>query len=130
MRLTEIIPPPKDPQYCGRPEDWPVIERILGMELPKDYKDMLNTYGTGCFFEFCYPLTPFAPFDQSINLLSGDTMRLLRAYKAGREEFPQYSPPFPAFPSEPGLFPWNNRKRRYNILAERWKPTELDNSDL
>lgn len=106
MELAKIVSPPFRPEYNGRPEDWPVIERILGMRLPDDFKDLINTYGTGCFLQFICLLSPFAPFNSPFNLLSGDTIRLLRAYEEGRKEYPQYAPPFPAYPHSTGLFPW------------------------
>lgn len=105
MDLTKIVPPPGHPEFNGRPEDWGDVERTLGMELPDDYKKLVNIYGTGGFFEFIYPLTPFAP-NAAFNLLSRDTYRLLSAYEEGRNEYPQYSPPFHAYPHETGLFPW------------------------
>lgn len=103
--LERIISPPEHPTYNGSISDWDVIERILEMKLPADFKQLINVYGTGCFGKFFYPLSPFAPFDTSINLLSG-TRQLLSLYKSGQKEFPQYSPPFPAYPRESGLFPW------------------------
>jgi hypothetical protein len=106
MDLATIIPPPSRPVYNGRPEDWATIEGILEMELPDDYKKLINTYGTGCFLDFIYPLSPFAPFYVAFNLLSGGTMQFLSAYEAGRKEFPEYTPPFPAYPHKRGLFPW------------------------
>jgi hypothetical protein len=104
--LIQIIPLPMLPVYNGNDSDWPVIERILEMRLPVDFKKLINAYGTGCFLEFLYPLSPFAPFDTSLNLMSGATRQRLSAYKAGQKEFPQYSPRFPAYPHESGLFPW------------------------
>ena len=106
MNLTKIIPPPKRPVYNGESEDWNLIERILEMQLPADYRILVNVYGTGSFLKFLYVLSPFAPFDTSLNLLSGATKQRLSAYKSGQKEFPQYSPPFPAYPDESGLFPW------------------------
>jgi hypothetical protein len=76
------------------------------MTLPADFKRLINTYGVGSFLNFIYPLSPFAPFDAAINLLSGSTLQRLRAYRSGQDEFPQYSPPFPAYPHKFGLFPW------------------------
>ncbi|HEX4349858.1 MAG TPA: SMI1/KNR4 family protein [Verrucomicrobiae bacterium] len=106
MILTQIVPPPVHPTYNGRAEDWDVIQRILEVQLPDDFKKLINIYGTGCFLRFLYLLSPFAPFDTSLNLLSGDTKQLLSNYKSGQKQFPQYSPPFPVYPHESGLFPW------------------------
>jgi hypothetical protein len=106
MKLADIIAPPAHPAFIGRDEDWELIERILAMNLPADYKKLVNIYGTGSFLKFLYVLSPFAPFDTSLNLLSGATKQTLAAYREGQKEFPQYSPPFSAYPDKTGLFPW------------------------
>lgn len=104
--LIQIIPVPKPAVYYGNDSDWQVIEKILEMKLPVDFKKLINLYGTGCFLSFLYPLSPFAPFATSLNLLSGATKQLLAAYRSGLEEFPQYMPVYPAYPQESGMFPW------------------------
>lgn len=104
--LIQIIPTPTPPSYDGRESDWPVIESILELRLPEDFKKLVAVYGTGCFLQFLYPLSPFAPFNTSLNLLSGATKQRLVAYRSGQDEFPQYTPTFPTYPHESGLFPW------------------------
>lgn len=106
MTLTQIIAPPKHPAYNGRMQDWGVIERILEMKFPSDFKKLIHVYGTGCFLGFLHPLSPFAPLRTALNLLSGATTQRLSAYESGQKEFPEYSPPFPAYPHVSGLFPW------------------------
>jgi len=104
--LIQIIPPPTPPVHKGSDPEWQVVERILEMKLPADFKKLINLYGAGCFLKFLCPLSPFAPFETSLNLLSGSTKRILSSYRSGREEFPQYSPEYPAYPHTSGLFPW------------------------
>ena len=104
--LVIAVPPPKCPAYSGTPAAWDVIEQILEIQLPQDYKKLINSYGTGCFLNFLSPLSPFAPFSTNLNLLSGDTKQLLSSYASGRKEFPEYSPPFEGYPLPGGLFPW------------------------
>ena len=104
--LIQIIPPPTPPVYSGCDSDWSAIERILEMRLPADFKKLVSVYGTGCFLQFLYPLSPFAPFDTSLNLLSVETKQRVSYYRSGRDEFPQYVPNFPAYPEKSGLFPW------------------------
>jgi hypothetical protein len=106
MNLKKIVPAPKYPQHNGSPKDWGVVERILDFQLPDDYKKLINLYGAGCFVNFIYPLSPFAPFRVSFNLLSGTTKQTLNSYESGQKEFPEFSPPFPVYPHKPGLFPW------------------------
>lgn len=107
MDLQKIIPPPKHPKYNGSPDDWGRVERNLGVKLPDDYKTLINLYGTGGFLEFVYPLSPFAPASLSFNL-PGAVKQTLSSYESGQKEFPEFSPPFPAYPHESGLFPWAN----------------------
>ena len=106
MDITDIVAPPECKREFGSPSDWSLVEGIIEMKLPKDFKWLINCYGTGCFSKFIYPLSPFAPFKTSLNMLSGETKQLLSAYAAGQKEFPQYAPPFPVYPKESGLFPW------------------------
>jgi hypothetical protein len=106
MDLKDIVAPPGRPSYAGSSDDWPLIERILGLELPSDFKKLVNSYGAGGFSRFLFPFSPFAPFTTDFNLLSGGTRQILSAYKEGRSAYPEYSPPFDAYPSKPGLFPW------------------------
>jgi hypothetical protein len=103
--LLIAVPAPQCPVYSGAPSEWGLVERILEIELPADYKNLINSYGTGSFLNFLSPLSPFAPFSTSLNLLS-DGKALLSAYQSGRKEFPEYSPPFEAYPHSGGLFPW------------------------
>jgi hypothetical protein len=106
MDIEYIITPPERPSYAGRPDDWPLVEQVLEIELPPDFKKLLNSYGIGAFFGFLFPFSPFAPFMTDLNLLSGGTRQILSAYEKGRREYPEYTPPFNAHPSKPGLFPW------------------------
>jgi len=104
--LTKIAIPPQSPICNGRAEDWGFVERVLGFSLPKDYKSVINCYGMGYFLRFLRLFSPFDPFSSRLNLLSGDTKQILSAYESGRGDFPEYSPPFHAYPTESGLFPW------------------------
>lgn len=106
MDLIELVTPPECTSAFGSAGDWSLVEGILEMKLPDDFKRLINGYGAGCFSHFLYPLSPFAPFKTSLNLLSGETKQLLSAYTTGQVEYPQYAPPFPAYPKEGGLFPW------------------------
>src|ERR1035437_2084435 len=46
-RLVAIMPPPRTPTLPPGPDDWPSVERELGIGLPSDYKAFLATYGSG-----------------------------------------------------------------------------------
>jgi hypothetical protein len=105
-KLKNLVASPKKPLFEGRHEAWPVIEEILGLDLPTDYKEIIAAYGSGSFSDFIYLYNPFCPFWTSSNLLSGTTKQRLRAYREGQAQHPQYSPPFRAYPEPGGLFPW------------------------
>ncbi len=105
-RLLYVAAPPDSPLYGGRPEFWEMVESVLEMHLPSDYKSIINRYGTGSFAGYLVLYNPFCPFASSLNLLSGTTKQRLHAYEEGQKEFPQYSPPFPCYPRHGGLFPW------------------------
>jgi hypothetical protein len=110
VKLAEIVPPPKNPKFSGYANSWSSVENLLGMELPIDFKTLINSYGVGCFSNFLFVLSPFAPLDFEFSLLSEQTKQILVAYEKGRREFPEYSPPFEPYPKSPGLFPWAKTK--------------------
>lgn len=47
VKLKIILPPPSNSSNTGNSEGWSELENNLGSLLPKDYKDFINTYGTG-----------------------------------------------------------------------------------
>ena len=55
--LTAILPPPPNPTHAVG--DWACVEQDLGVELPSDYKAILQTYGYG---QFCDNLSVVNPF--------------------------------------------------------------------
>ncbi len=57
-RLTEAVPPPATPKGGGR--DWLAIEADLGRPLPRDYKQLVETYGPGVFGNFIHIYQPNA----------------------------------------------------------------------
>jgi hypothetical protein len=103
-RLKSIVPPPQNPVETGSPDAWAEVERGLGTELPQDYKDFINAYGTGVFRGTLVVYNPFSSKD-SCNLLKG-VKEDLEIYRQSREEFPEFEPPYPAYPEAGGLLPW------------------------
>lgn len=101
-RLFAIAPPPNSPVGAGSPSDWPDIEQRVGTKVPEDYKQFINAYGGGCFVNFLWVYSPFAP---SWHIMKWRN-EVLDAYRSAQKAFPQYAPPFPAFPSLGGLLPW------------------------
>ena len=47
-RLSGLVPPPAS----LRPQEWAPAEHVLGIELPVDYKQVVDAYGPGSFDEF------------------------------------------------------------------------------
>jgi hypothetical protein len=48
--ITGLMPPPAKPIGLERP--WAVVEHELGTSLPSDYKEFIDTYGSGTCCEF------------------------------------------------------------------------------
>lgn len=55
-RLIELTPPPssQEPRF-----EWEAVEEVLG-PLPRDYKELVETYGPGSFDGFLWVLQPSA----------------------------------------------------------------------
>jgi hypothetical protein len=48
-KLIALVPPPEYPVDNGTSEMWAEIEAALSVQLPDDYKQLINTYGAGWF---------------------------------------------------------------------------------
>ncbi|MEV5607268.1 hypothetical protein [Streptomyces sp. NPDC052225] len=55
-RLTGLLPPPQ-----ATPRGWAAVEEQLGAELPQDYKELVDTYGSGLFDDSVGLLEPGCP---------------------------------------------------------------------
>lgn len=106
MPLHPILPIPEYPSYRGSDSQWKVVQRILGISLPRDYVEMIDQYGAGIINDFLVTLSPFAPWKSNINLLTGFTPTILSSYADGRRDYPEFAPPFASYPSNEGVFPW------------------------
>lgn len=52
-----------NPVENGFPEErWKIVENDNQLNFPKDYKDFINNYGTGCLSELIWILNPFSNF--------------------------------------------------------------------
>jgi hypothetical protein len=100
-RLAELIavaPPPRDPVASWG--DWGSLERRLGLELPEDFKALIETYGSGSFSDFLVPINPF----RGTGLEWADR-NILRFDREIRAEFPREMP-YPIHPEPGGILPW------------------------
>lgn len=102
--LYTVLPPPAAPYESGESTEWPEIEKLLGTSLPTDYKEYINTYGTGQIAHFVSPYNPFSKTSFR-NLLkqAPNQVDILRGIK---EEFGEAVCPYPLFPEPSGLLPW------------------------
>jgi hypothetical protein len=101
--LRQVAPPPTAPVGAGTPQQWTIVEAELGLELPADYKALVDTYRAGKFADFIFVYTPFAR-NPSLNLLDQRELNLA-AYKTMQVEAPN-SAPYPAYPEAGGVLPW------------------------
>ncbi len=101
--LYKVIAPPTLPVEAGSVEAWPVIEKAIGVTLPNDYKQYINTFGTGCIGRFLWPFNPFSE-DKFLNLGYRINERL-DALRELREHWDEQCP-YPLYPDPGGLLPW------------------------
>ncbi|MDI5965528.1 SMI1/KNR4 family protein [Streptantibioticus silvisoli] len=55
-RLRTLAPPPS--AGGGGPRDWAAAEEVLGRALPQDYKELVEAYGVGGFYDHVELLAP------------------------------------------------------------------------
>jgi hypothetical protein len=80
------------------------VRQALGVELPADYQWFVERYGAGKIDHFLMVLTP-GHSNQYVDLLQ-QSRRQGEAITEIREQWPEYRPPFPAFPAPGGLIAW------------------------
>ncbi len=102
-RLLRLAPPPRSPVDAGSPDGWEEIERILVLSLPGDYKQYVNTYGSGEFGGFLVPLNAFARVE-GMNLVR-QVDPFLDIYRDGLKSSLSEQCPFPTYPDRGGLLP-------------------------
>ncbi len=101
--LVRILPPPKNPREAGTVDAWPAVEAALRFSLPADYKQFINTYGTGGIDGWVFPFSPFAG-DKQLNLEQQIQVRLA-ALRQLRDAANEHIP-YPIHPELGGVIPW------------------------
>lgn len=97
--LENQLPVPSNPLESDDAIKWQTFQNSIGLELPQDYKDFIQRYGTGCIDSFVWIFNPFSRNehlnlkDQMTEIL--DTLRMLKYDQ----------PAFPLFPERGGLLP-------------------------
>ncbi|MFI6799676.1 SMI1/KNR4 family protein [Streptosporangium canum] len=97
--LIRLVPPPTEP--VDAQGDWREVEAALGLELPADFKTLIERYGRGQFVDLITPLTPFGAHD----LLIQRAQRLLDRERSFRAKYPDECP-YPFYPEPGGLLEW------------------------
>ena len=64
--LKDILSVPQIVYNAGNEKAWHDFEKNIGIIFPKDYKELIGTYGTGGIGDFIWFLTPFEE-DDNIN---------------------------------------------------------------
>lgn len=118
--LIAIMPPPTAPKGTGTSEGWTMVEKVFGVQLPRDYKDMIDVYGAGSINNELWILSPFS---------DNSTMNLCRDHRMICDLFVSLVNiriPYPLFPRQGGLLSWaftSNGDRVYwetKTDSERW----------
>jgi hypothetical protein len=100
--LLTQAPPPYAPVNAGSQVWWDEVERSLGTTLPRDYKWLIDTYGSGDFCDLLIVLNPFSECSQ--DNLQAQMPPALELYQEYRRPFPENCV-FPVFPQPGGLLP-------------------------
>lgn len=101
--LFGVLGFPRTPVDTGSLDQWPSVERRIDLTLPDDFKQYINTFGTGHLAGFIYPLNPFST--KKHLKLDDRSQILLTALREIREIDPEECP-YPIYPEKHGLFPW------------------------
>lgn len=99
-KLKKLVRPPKNPVNTGTPKFWADYEKKIGTALPSDYKQFIDTYGSGDFAQF-YSI--FNPFESEAVLSQMDEIK--QDYREGHDDNEERYP-FPVFPEPGGILPW------------------------
>jgi hypothetical protein len=101
--LRQILPPPDAPWEAVAPARWPSVERFLCTELPTDYKQFLEVYGTGHIDGY---LRVSNPLRRSTYPWIQETLGALGHLHEMRAGFGREQVPDSLFPELGGLLPW------------------------
>ena len=102
-KLKEIIELREHKTNSYTAEKWEEIEREMGVQLPYDYKNFIDKYGTVNINEFIWVLTPFDK-DEYVNLIKRG-QEISKAYIESSLNNPEYFK-HEVFPIKGGILPW------------------------
>jgi hypothetical protein len=96
--LHSFVPPPEFPIEIGTPQDWAKVQDSLGISLPKDISELMNSFGSGWFGKIQL-FNPYSP--AYINRIT----YICQIYARLRQDQGIEAIPHLIFPERPGLFP-------------------------
>jgi hypothetical protein len=100
--LKQIIPVPKSPIETSLQRGWDSAEIMLKTKLPIDYKEFIDTYGSGYIGNFLYLWNPFSK-KRYMNLI----LRVDEFFSLATSDF-EATLPFPLYPKPNGILPFAN----------------------
>ena len=106
-QLLDLITAPLEPREIGSPKLWEKVESRLGLQLPPDYKSLIDAYGTGTFDDFIIVYNPFAQ-NEYLNLFFALDMlhQADQQTKSLGDSTWTAVHPFDLYPAPDGLLPW------------------------
>ena len=105
-RLQKLAPPSAFVS-AATPEQWQELEHSLGLQLPVDFKQLVDSYGNGRFADFLSVCDPWYkrqhPHSEK-SYLAWVNVRLT-GLKPEWRTYPEYLAPFLPYPAPEGLLP-------------------------
>ncbi len=98
--LIAIVPPPQNPVEARG--DWAAIQQRIGLNLPQDFKALIEVYGSGTFSDLLSPINPLREGGTGFDSVERDFLESGREF---RDILPDESP-WPIHPEPGGMFPW------------------------
>ena len=95
------LPPPTNPIYGGL-INWHDIESNFNIKLPRDYKELIEVYGSGAVDNFVWLLNPISN-NKNLNFDTVDY--IYSSYQVMKDLFPDDFTR-PKFPNKLSFFPW------------------------
>lgn len=87
-------------------QEWAAFEKSIGIELPGDYKELVNQFGAGSFCDFLWLYSPFCTntyltMQQKLEAVA----RTLRGF-ASSESLKKHMVPYSWYPEQDGMVVW------------------------
>ncbi len=124
--LTKVVSPPSSPLEVGTKEDWALIERLMGIQLPIDLYDLCVTYGSGWFMG----IQIYNPFSSLYRPSVEQDLEIYPDLKQNCSEFR-----FNFYPEQPGLYPCGTEENGGEIFwladgrSDQWPLVLFDRLD-